>query len=81
MDKLWKPLDAIAAAWNRVGESEDRWMAKHKKVAEFFNWFEGRDDLEALKKPAAATAGEKNFNQNIFTTRISQVCQYRKAVK
>jgi hypothetical protein len=71
--KLLKPidivLDGIVWAWDKYGDALDSFMVNHKKVADFFEWF---DDEDTKKAPTAATVGAWNLSNKIFTSRITR---------
>ena len=59
----------------------DKYMAKHPKVAEYFNYFAEDEPEDDKKAPAADTAGTKNFSNNIYSLSVAREERIRKAVK
>ena len=65
-----------------VGEgAADKYMAKHPKVAEYFDYFAEDEPEDDKKAPAAATAGTKNFSNNIYSLSVAREAKMRKAAK
>lgn len=56
-------------------DQADRFMEKHNRIAEFFNYFDG-DEEDTKKAPVAATTGTRNFSKTFYEPIVS-----RKAVK
>lgn len=66
---------ALAHGW---GKLSDKIAIKSNRWAHFFAYSD--EELAELKKaPAEATAGAWNLNQKIFSTRVSQIKEFRKA--
>ncbi|WP_203663750.1 hypothetical protein [Lacticaseibacillus sp. 53-4] len=60
----------------------DKFMTKHPRVAEYFDYFGEDGPYEDDKKaPAEATAGAKNFVKNIYSLSVAREKQFRKAAK
>ena len=60
----------------------DKFMAKHPRVAEYFDYFGEDGPYEDDKKaPAADTAGTKNFSNNIYSLSVAREAKMRKAAK
>ncbi|MFD1441228.1 hypothetical protein [Lacticaseibacillus hegangensis] len=50
----------------------DKFMTKHPRVAEYFDYFAEDEPEDDKKAPAAATAGTKNFVNNIYTVSVTR---------
>lgn len=57
----------------------DKFMAKHPRVAEYFDYFAEDEPEDDKKAPAAATAGVKNFSKNIYSLSVAREAKMRKA--
>ena len=57
----------------------DKFMAKHPKVAEYFDYFAEDEPEDDKKAPTAATVGTKNFVKNIYSISVAREAKMRKA--
>lgn len=56
----------------------DKFMTKHPRVAEYFDYFAEDEPEDDKKAPAATTAGTKNFVKNIYSLSVAREAKMRK---